>query len=152
MTKTKWAAVVAAGVLALTTTTAMAQSAADTIATRQAGFKSIAAATGDVKKALDAGADLAPVAAKAQEVVDFARKIPGLFPAGTDNTNATKNRALPAIWQNKSNFDAIAATLAGEGDKLVAALKANDKTAATAAFAAMTNQCGVCHRPYRVPQ
>jgi cytochrome c556 len=152
MKKKTLAAVLTAGMLAVAATTAMAQSAAETIATRQAGFKSIAAATGDIKKALDAGADLTTVAAKAQVVVDFARKIPALFPAGTDSTNATKNRALPAIWQNKANFDTIAATLAGEGDKLGAALKANDKTAATAAFAAMTNQCGVCHRPYRVPQ
>jgi cytochrome c556 len=152
MTKTTLAAVLSAGMLAIAASTAMAQSAADTIATRQAGFKAIAASTGEVKKALDAGADLTPVAANAQEVVDFARKIPVLFPAGTDNTGATKTRALPAIWQNKANFDTIAATLAGEGDKLVAALRANDKTAATAAFAAMTNQCGVCHRPYRAPQ
>lgn len=147
-----WAAALAAGMMAAAATTAVAQSAADTITTRQAGFKGMAAATGDVKKALDAGADLTTVAARPLVVVDFARKIPTVFPAGTDNTGPNKTRALPAIWQNKANFDTIAATLAGEADKLGAALKANDKTAATAAFAAMTNQCGVCHRAYRAPQ
>ena len=41
---------------------AWAQSAADAIAQRQAGFKAIGAATGEVKKALDAGGDLTAVA------------------------------------------------------------------------------------------
>ena len=152
MKKTSFAAALVAGAMALAAGAAMAQSAADVIATRQAGLKGIAAATGDIKKALDAGSDLTAVAAKGQEIVDFARKMPTLFPAGTDNTGAVKTRALPAIWQNKKDFEDIAGTLAGEADKLVAALKANNKTAATAAFAATTGQCGACHRPYRAPQ
>mgnify|MGYP001283708079 FL=1 len=105
---TSIAAALVAGVMALAAGAAVAQSAADVIATRQAGYKGIAAATGDIKKALDAGSDLTAVSARAQEIVDFARKIPTLFPAGTDNTGAVKTRALPAIWQNKMDFEDIA--------------------------------------------
>lgn len=131
---------------------AWAQSASDVIATRQAGFKAIGAATGEVKKVMDAGGDLTTVAARAQELVDFAAKIPALFPAGSGPESGAKTRALPAIWQNKSDYDANAGILGREAAKLVTALRANDKTATAAAFAATTAQCGACHRPYRAPQ
>ncbi len=131
---------------------AWAQSAADAVAQRQAGFKAIAAATGEVKKVMDAGGDLATVAAKAEEVSAFAKRMPALFPAGSGTESGQKTRALAAIWQNKSDFDANAGMMASAADRLVVALKANDKTAATAAFGAMTGQCGACHRPYRAPQ
>lgn len=131
---------------------AWAQSATDAITTRQAGFKAIGAATGDIKKMIDAGGDLTTVAARAQEIVDFGKKIPSLFPVGSGTESGAKTRALPSIWQNKSDFDANAGILSREAEKLVAALRANDKVATTAAFAATTGQCGACHRPYRAPQ
>ena len=132
--------------------TAWAQSAADAIAQRQAGFKAIAAATGEVKKVMDAGGDLTTVAAKAEEIGAFAKRMPALFPAGSGTESGQKTRALAAIWQNKSDFDANAGIMAREADRLAMALKANDKTASAAAFGAMTGQCGACHRPYRAPQ
>lgn len=131
---------------------AAAQGIADAITTRQAGFKAIGAATGAVKKALDEGAALAPLAARAQEIADYGKRIPGLFPVGSGAASGVKTRALPSIWENKSDFDANAGILSREADKLVAALKANDPAAAKAAFAATTGQCGVCHRAYRAPQ
>ena len=131
---------------------AWAQSAADSVAQRQAGFKAIAAATGEVKKVMDAGGDLTTVAAKAEEVSAFAKRMPALFPAGSGTESGQKTRALAAIWQNKSDFDANAGMLGSAADRLAVALKANDKTATAAAFGAMTGQCGACHRPYRAPQ
>ncbi len=131
---------------------AWAQSAADAIAQRQAGFKAIGAATGEVKKALDAGGDLTAVAAKAAEISAYGKRIPALFPAGSGAVGGAKTRALPAIWENKSDFDANAGIMSREADKLEMALKANDKVAAAAAFAGTTGQCGACHRPYRAPQ
>jgi len=131
---------------------AWAQSAADAVAQRQAGFKAIAAATGDIKKVMDANGDLTTVAAKAEEVSAFAKRIPALFPAGSGTESGQKTRALAAIWQNKSDFDANAGMMGTAADRLAAALKANDRTATAAAFGAMTAQCGACHRPYRAPQ
>jgi len=131
---------------------AVAQSAADAIAARQAGFKAIGAATGAIKKAMDAGEDLTGLAVRGQELADFGKKIPALFAAGSGPESGAKTRALAAIWQNKADFDGKAMTLAVEADKLVIALRANDKAGVAAAFAATTATCGACHRPYRAPQ
>lgn len=141
-----------AGIAAGLAGTAWAQGAAESIAQRQAGFKAIGAAAGEVKKAMDAGSDLTAVVARAEEISAFAKRIPALFPAGSGPESGQKTRALAAIWQNKSDFDANAGIMAREADKLVMALKANDKTATAAAFASTTAQCGACHRPYRAPQ
>lgn len=149
MTRTILTAALLAGVLS---GAAWAQSAAEAIAQRQAGFKATAAATGDIKKVLDASGDLTTMAAKAEQVGAFARRIPALFPAGSGAESGQKTRALAAIWQNKSDFDANSGILGREADRLALALKANDKAGATAAFGAMTGQCGTCHRPYRAPQ
>jgi cytochrome c556 len=149
MKRTVLAAALLAGVLS---GAAWAQSAADAIAQRQAGLKAIGTATGDIKRVMDANGDLATVAAKAEEVSAFGKRMPALFPAGSGAESGQRTRALPAIWQNKSDFDAIAGTLAREADRLAAALKAGDRAATAAAFGAMTGQCGACHRPYRAPQ
>ena len=141
-----------AGLVAGMAGVAWAQSAADIVAQRQAGFKAIGAATGEVKKVIDAGGDLTTVAAKASEISAFAKQMPALFPVGSGPESGAKTRALPAIWENKSDFDASAGILGREADKLEMALKANDKAASATAFAAMTGQCGNCHRPYRAPQ
>ena len=141
-----------AGLIAGMAGAAWAQSAADAVAQRQAGFKAIGAATGEVKKVLDAGGDLTTVAAKAAEISAFAKRMPALFPTGSGTESGVKTRALPAIWENRSDFDANAGILGRAADKLEMALKANDKAATTVAFAAMTGQCGACHRPYRAPQ
>ena len=141
-----------AGLVAGISGVAWAQGAADAVAQRQAGFKAIGAATGEVKKMMDAGGDLTTVAAKASEISAFAKRIPALFPAGSGAESGVKTRALPAIWENRSDFDANAGILGTAADKLAMALKANDKVATAAAFTAMTGQCGACHRPYRAPQ
>jgi cytochrome c556 len=129
---------------------AQAQGAvADVIAARQAGFKNMGTNFGAVKKALEAGGDLTAAAANAQVAADWARKIPTVFPVGSGPESGVKTSALPEIWANKADFDKLAANLGAEADKLVAALKANDKAAATAAFAATGGACGACHRTYR---
>lgn len=152
MTRALLKATVMAGLVMGLASAAWADTAADAIAQRQAGYKAIGAATGDIKKAMEAGGDLTAVAAKAEVVSAFAKRIPALFPAGSGAESGVKTRALPAIWQNKSDFEANAGILGREADKLAAVLKANDKASVAAAFAAMTGECGACHRPYRMPQ
>ena len=145
-------ATLVAGLLAGATSTAWAQNVADAITARQTALKGIGAATGDIKKVMDAGGDLTTVAARGQEIADNARKLPPLFPPGSGQESGIKTRALPALWQNKSDFEANAGKLAAEADKLTAVLKANDKAGVAAQFAATTAVCGNCHRPYRAPQ
>jgi hypothetical protein len=121
----------------------------DVIAARQAGMKQNGASMGAIKKALDAGGDLTAVAANAQTVADFAHKIPSVFPAGSGAESGVKTRALPEVWTGRADFEKAAANLATQAGSLATALKANDKAAATAAFAATGGACGGCHRTYQ---
>ncbi len=129
---------------------AQAQGAfADVIAARQAGYKATGGSMGAIKKVLDAGGDLTTVAANAQGISDWAKKIPTSFPTGSGPESGVKTAALPDIWVSKGDFEKAAAALGVEADKLMAALKANDKAAATAAFGATGGTCGACHRTFR---
>jgi cytochrome c556 len=120
---------------------------AEIITARQAGYKRTGENVQEIKKAVDAGSDLTPLAARAQEIADWARRIPTMFPPGSDT--GAKTAALPAIWTDKANFDTAAAALATQADKLVQVMKANDKAAVAAQFGATTAACGACHRNFR---
>lgn len=122
--------------------------AAEALAARQAGMKANGGDAGAIKKALEAGGDLAALAPKAAEIAAFAARMPGLFPPGSDQG---KTRALPSIWTNRADFDKQAATLGARAKALEAALKANDAARAKAAFGATGAACAGCHRSYRAP-
>ena len=129
---------------------AQAQGAfADVIAARQAGMKQNGANMGAIKKGLDAGGDLTSLASNAQGIADFGRKIGASFPTGSGPESGVKTRAMPEIWVSKADFEKAAANLVTQADTLMAALKANDKAAATAAFGATGGTCGACHRTFQ---
>jgi cytochrome c556 len=140
--------IVAAAVLAggLVGAVSLAYAQGDVVATRETGMKAAAANAKAIKTALDAKADLAPLAPKAAEIAAWGRRIPTLFPPGSDTG---KTEALPAIWTHKADFDQHAANLSAAADKLAAALKANDAAAAGSAFAVTGAACAACHRGYR---
>jgi cytochrome c556 len=79
----------------------------------------------------------------ANTLVMTSKQIPGAFGPGTEGGNA-----LPAIWQNKADFDAKAKNLEDAATRLAAA---NDEAAFKAAFPAVGQACGGCHQPYRKP-
>jgi cytochrome c556 len=145
---------VCAGVIAATTAGAVGFAAAQTptspteiIAFRKAGYKHVGDLFGGMKKGIDAGADVKPFAAQATEIADFAKKIPMLFPPGTETGGET--HALPAIWANKADFDAKAGDLATEATKLSTVAATGDKAAFEAQWKATGGTCGACHRTYR---
>ncbi|HTY65435.1 MAG TPA: cytochrome c [Alphaproteobacteria bacterium] len=74
------------------------------------------------------------------------KKIPSMFPAGSGTEAGVKTGALPAIWQNKADFDAKSKKLEEESAKLVAA---NDEAAVKAQFGNVGKACGGCHETYR---
>lgn len=145
-------AVVLSGLVAGAGGVAYAQSIADTIAARQAGYKKTGDNAGAIKKVLDAGGDTKTVAANAQEIADWAKKIPTMFPAGSGPEAGIKTRALPAIWADKADFEKKAADLGVAAGKLVLALNSGDLGASKAAFGAMGGTCGACHKTYRTQQ
>jgi cytochrome c556 len=120
---------------------------AEIIAARQAGFKRTGDNAGEIKKALDGGLDLAPLAARAQDIADWSRKVPAMFPPGSDT--GAKTAALPAIWTDRAGFETAAANLGVQADKLVQVIKAGDKAAVATQFGATSASCGACHRNFR---
>jgi cytochrome c556 len=145
---------VCAGIVAAAAAGAASYAAAQTptspseiIAYRKAGYKHVGDLFGAMKKGIDAGADVKPFAPEATEIADWAKKVPTLFPPGTETGGET--HALPAIWSDKSDFDAKAADLATAATKLSTIAATGDKAAFEAQWKATGGTCGACHRTYR---
>lgn len=126
---------------------ATAQSAADALKDRKAGFQNNATQMRAIKGVIDAKGPVAPIAASAQAMADFAAKVPALFPkdSGTGDT-----KALPAIWTDFADFEAKSKAFEAAAKNLqqVAASGA-DHAAVQTAYAAVGATCGGCHEKYR---
>ena len=71
-------------------------------------------------------------------------KGPALFP---DTSKTGKTAALPAIWENKTDFDARLAKLSTDSKAAIDATK--DLDTFKAQFTEVTKNCGGCHQVYR---
>jgi cytochrome c556 len=78
---------------------------------------------------------------------DAAGKMPTLFP---DNSKAGDTAALPAIWENKSDFTAKFAKFGA--DAKAAAAQVKDLDSFKAAMGEVGKNCGACHQTYRKRQ
>jgi cytochrome c556 len=74
-------------------------------------------------------------------------KTSALFP---DNSKTGDTAALPAIWEKKAEFDALAAKLGTDAKAALANVK--DEASFKATFPEVLKDCGGCHRPFRKPQ
>ena len=136
------------GALALLGTAwALAATPEQIIADRRAGYKHMGEDFKAMKQAIDSGADVQPLAAKAAEIVNWAHRIPSVFPPGTETGGGT--HALPTVWSDRADFDRRAAKLQEEAEKLEAAAQSGDKAAFAAQFKATAQVCGGCHKTYR---
>jgi cytochrome c556 len=131
--------------MASATLVAQAQTpAADQIiADRQAGFKKMSDEFGAMKKAIDAGQDVKPLAADAQDIANWGKKIPTVFPPGTESGHNT--HATAAVWSDRSQFDTNAANLTAAADKLAQIAATGDKAAFADQWKAVGSTCGACH-------
>jgi cytochrome c556 len=138
--------VLAVAAVALGVTAVVAQS--DPIAARKALMK----ANGDQAKIAGAMAkgeapfDLAKVQVVFATFADSAAKMPALFPDNSKTGGETA--ALPAIWENKADFDA---KMAAFGKNAIAAkTEIKDAGALKAKWGAFAKEnCGGCHEKYR---
>jgi len=73
------------------------------------------------------------------------KRILAIFPAGTGRDAVPETRAKPEIWSRRAEFEAAAAKLVEESDKLLAAAKSNDVAAIRAQFGPFATACGGCH-------
>jgi cytochrome c556 len=87
--------------------------------------------------------DAAAAKAAMEKIAANAAEIPSLFPQGSEGGNA-----LPAIWQNFSDFEAHAAALKTAADAAAAAADQGAEAFGTA-FGAVGQACGACHQIYR---
>jgi cytochrome c556 len=132
---------------AATTVATFAIGQDDPITARQAIMKSNAAQATTVGAMIKGEApwDATAAAAAMNQIVTNMTTFPTLFPEGSDSGDT---RALPAIWQNKADFEAHAAKLATDA-KAAADAAATSQEAFTAAFATVGQDCGACHQLYR---
>lgn len=79
-----------------------------------------------------------------QAIEQNARQIPALFPP---NSTQGDTRALPAIWERKSDFDARAMKLAQDSN--AAQTMARDPASLQTQLQAIGQVCGGCHEMYR---
>lgn len=76
-----------------------------------------------------------------------AAEFPTHFPEGSDQG---KTEALPAIWENKADFEAKSKKLS-EDAKAAATAAAGGLDAFKPAFGQMASNCKSCHEKYRKP-
>lgn len=138
--------VLAAAAVALAVTAVAAQS--DPIAARKALMKK----NGDEAKIVttmvkgEAPFDAAKVQSAFATFADSAAKAPALFP--DNSTTGGETAALPAIWENKADFDARLAKFGSAAKEAEGKVKDLDSLKATwGAFA--KDNCGGCHEKYR---
>jgi cytochrome c556 len=84
------------------------------------------------------------------QLIDVAKKLPPLFPAGTEGATRPGSDyfASPKIWQNKSDFDGRFAKYAEELP--AAKAKATSLEGLKEAFAMVRRNCDSCHDDYMV--
>jgi cytochrome c556 len=120
----------------------------DPIALRQTGMDLTNGDFAFIRAVVAAKGDVKPLEGPAKAIARWGRTIPAVFPVGSDKGGNTK--ALPEIWSDQAGFEKIAAAMADAADRLAVAAKAGDADAVAAETKAMGEQCGACHRGYRV--
>jgi cytochrome c556 len=118
---------------------------------RQATMKLQGKDMGAVKGFLDGKTDQTAAENAATSLTETTKKIPGLFPPGTDKPSPDGDFApKAAIWTDWDKFLDAQKTAAGKADALLAAVKTGDKAAIQTAFGDLgKNGCGNCHTSFR---
>ena len=135
------------GLVLAGTIAALAATPSQIIAERRAGYKHMGENFKAMKAAIDAGAPVQPLAPKAAEIVAWAKRIPTMFPPGTETGGGT--HAKPAVWTERPGFEKDAATLQQEAGRLEQAAQSGDQAAFAAQWKATAHACGACHETYR---
>ena len=118
---------------------------------RQSLMKEQGGDLGAVKAYLDDKGDLAKATTAVANLTQTMKKIPDVFPPGTEGPNPEGKYAPKAeVWSDSKGFLAARDTAAGKADALVVAVKGGDKAVIQEAFADLgKNGCGACHGKFR---
>jgi len=118
---------------------------------RQSLMKEQGGDLGAVKTFLDDKGDLAKATAGAADLPQTMKKLPDVFPPGTEGPNPEGKYAPKAeVWSDSKGFLAARDTAAEKVTVLVTAVKGGDKAKIQEAFADLgKNGCGGCHGKFR---
>ena len=83
----------------------------------------------------------------ADEIRDWAVKMPEYFPEGSNNK---PSEASPAIWADFAGFKDAALENEKAAEKLVAAAQAEDQNEVVDSFKAVAASCKSCHQSYKM--
>ena len=133
----------------LLATAAWAQNAA-VIKERQDHLEAMGKASGNVGKMFkgEASFDLAKVQKALALFQDKAAILPKLFPGDTKTGEDTE--ALPAIWENKAEFEGRFPKLAESAKAASAAI--TDEFTFADEWPKVVDNCKLCHKKYRKPK
>jgi cytochrome c556 len=139
--------VLAAAIAAAGITAVAAQS--DPIAARKALMKGVGDQARIARDMIDGKTPFNADAAKKVLATyeDAAAKMPALFP---DNSKMGDTAALPAVWENKADFNAKMAKFGA--DSKAAAAQVKDLDSFKAQMSEVGKNCGGCHQTYRKRQ
>lgn len=93
------------------------------------------------------GEDYGSIAKLADEIREWAVKMPEYFPEGS---NIKPSEASPKIWEDFSGFKRAAMKNETATKKLIAAAEAGDQTAVVEGFKAVASSCKSCHQSYKL--
>jgi cytochrome c556 len=118
---------------------------------RQALMKKQGADLGAVKGFLDGKNDLAKATAGATDLTQTMKKIPDVFPPGSEGPDPEgKFEPKPAVWSDWKDFLADRDAAETKAEALLTAVKGGDKAKIQTAFADLgKNGCGGCHGKFR---
>jgi cytochrome c556 len=137
--------------LAGISTTMLAQDKETVVKNREALMKGQSKDLGSVKAYIDGKGDQAQAETGAANLTQSMKKIPDVFPPGSDATSTDgKFATKPVIWSDWNKFLETQKTAAGKAEVLLAAIKSGDKATIQTAFGDLgKNGCGACHETFR---
>ncbi|MEZ5833253.1 MAG: cytochrome c [Dongiaceae bacterium] len=148
---TKLGVVAIATAIGFTTLATLVQ-AADPITVRREAMKSNGAAMKAINDILQNGGAVADIAPQAAKINEVAMKAPTLFPAGSDHPQGKdpgQTMAKPDVWQNPSDFASKIKDFQDEAAMFQTAVAGGDMGVIKAEFEKLGGACGGCHKVYR---
>ena len=145
-------ALILAGVCAsLLFGSALAQSPADAVKSRQANFKAMGKDFKAVSDQLKTDTpDFGLIKKATAEIKTYSMQLPSWFPKGTGPESGLKMQAKAAVWTDPQSFAAAAKDYQVEATQLAAlSATSTDVAALRAQFKATGKTCGACHDKFR---
>ncbi len=138
------------GLVAMIGTAAAQPDLARVVTERREGLRQVGQHMEAMAAIARAGGDPRPAVERVSFMQNWFTGFPNRFPEGTaQGAPGIETRALPAIWQNRADFEALDRALLANLATLRGAAEAGNAQGFAQALQAAGASCGNCHRPYR---